>query len=139
MAITPITKAHTIPTTKTTISVCVITSPQRINLTILTIPQPNMTGIAKKNVNSAAAVREQPHNIPPIMVAPERLVPGTIASTWKKPILIAIFQSISLTSLILNMPAFWSSFQKEVPHVYHEEAREFLGIYVHGGDCAVQE
>ena len=38
---------------------------------------PNMTGIPRKKVNSAATVREVPTRIPPIMVEPERDVPGT--------------------------------------------------------------
>ena len=60
-------------------------------------PQPNMTGIARKNVNSAAAVREQPHSMPPMMVEPERDVPGMMASIWKQPIFSDVFQSISST------------------------------------------
>lgn len=41
---------------------------------------PNMTGIARKNVNSAAAVLEMPSSNAPIIVAPERDVPGKIAA-----------------------------------------------------------
>jgi len=45
-----------------------------------------MTGMARKNVNSAATVREQPRMRPPMIVEPEREVPGTMESTWKTPI-----------------------------------------------------
>ena len=41
---------------------------------------PNMTGIAKKNVNSAATLLDTPNKIPPSIVAPERLVPGNTAA-----------------------------------------------------------
>ena len=37
---------------------------------------PNMTGIAKKNVNSAATNLEVPTNMAPTMVAPDLEVPG---------------------------------------------------------------
>ena len=39
-----------------------------------------MTGIAKKKENSVATVLGKPNNIPPIMVAPERDVPGIKAA-----------------------------------------------------------
>ena len=52
---------------------------------------PNMTGIARKNVNSAATVLETPINNAPTMVAPERLVPGKIAAiNWNTPINAAV-------------------------------------------------
>jgi hypothetical protein len=44
-----------------------------------------MVGIAKKNENSAAALRDKPKNKPPIMVAPERDVPGIKAQHCAKP------------------------------------------------------
>ena len=42
---------------------------------------PSITGTAKKKVNSAAATRDTPISRAPIMVAPERDVPGTMEST----------------------------------------------------------
>ena len=51
---------------------------------------PNITGIARKNENSAAASRESPRMIAPKIVAPERDVPGTIESTWKRPMRSAV-------------------------------------------------
>lgn len=49
---------------------------------------PNITGIAKKKVNSAATARLTPINKPPIIVAPDLEVPGsTAAITWNKPII----------------------------------------------------
>src|SRR5215216_5476164 len=46
----------------------------------------SMTGIAKKKDNSVAATRVNPRAYPPIMVAPEREVPGTRDSTCARPI-----------------------------------------------------
>lgn len=49
---------------------------------------PNITGTARKKVNSAAVVRETPSRSAPTIVAPEREVPGKIAAiTWKTPII----------------------------------------------------
>ena len=56
---------------------------------------PNMTGIARKNVNSAATGRAQPRARPPMIVEPEREVPGTSESTWKRPMPIAVFHERS--------------------------------------------
>ena len=36
-------------------------------------------GMAKKNEKSVAALRDKPNNMPPMMVAPLRLVPGIMA------------------------------------------------------------
>ena len=96
------TNADTTPVTSTATSVVVMATPASTNFAAFTAPQPSITGMARKNVNSAAAVREQPVSMPPMIVAPERLVPGMIASTWKRPILSAVFQSMSSTSVILN-------------------------------------
>ena len=109
MATTDMANAVMIPTASTRISVEVMAMPAATNLMHFTRPQPNMMGMARKNVNSAAAVREQPASMPPMMVAPERLVPGMMANTWKQPILSAVFQSISSTSVILNSDASASS------------------------------
>lgn len=52
---------------------------------------PNMTGIARKNVNSAATVLEMPRIKAPTIVAPERDVPGkTAGNQLKKPIKITV-------------------------------------------------
>src|SRR5690625_7609004 len=51
-----------------------------------------MVGIAKKKENSVAVLRWIPANIPPIIVAPERDVPGTIARHCAKPTAKACFQ-----------------------------------------------
>ena len=40
-----------------------------------------MTGIARKKVNSAATVLEVPTRIPPMIVEPDRDVPGITEST----------------------------------------------------------
>ena len=49
-----------------------------------------MTGIDKKKEYSAATKQEVPRIIAPIIVAPEREVPGIRASTWNHPIITAI-------------------------------------------------
>ena len=46
---------------------------------------PPITGIAKKKENSVATVLGKPNNIPPIMVAPEREVPGIKAAHCANP------------------------------------------------------
>ena len=56
---------------------------------------PNITGTARKNVNSAAATLETPISKAPIMVDPEREVPGIIESTWNKPITKAVSYPMS--------------------------------------------
>ena len=61
-------------------------------LTSLSALAPNMTGIARKNVNLDATERVQPSNRPPMMVEPERDVPGTSDRTWKQPMPSAVFQ-----------------------------------------------
>ena len=55
---------------------------------------PSMTGTARKNVYSDAVFRDIPSIIPPRMVAPDLDVPGISASTWKRPIMRAVDQSI---------------------------------------------
>ena len=50
------------------------------NLTSFKSEAPNITGIARKNVNSAATVLDTPINNAPTIVAPEREVPGKTAA-----------------------------------------------------------
>ena len=81
------TNATTIPTIRIITSVPVKEKP---NFRIFRRLAPNMTGIPRKKVNSAATVREVPARIPPIMVEPERDVPGTTESTWNRPMMSAV-------------------------------------------------
>ncbi|MNV88942.1 hypothetical protein D3C71_1831930 [compost metagenome] len=77
------TKATTIPTTSVTNSSAVKVKP---NLASLSTLAPSMVGTARKKVNSAAAVLATPSINAPIIVAPEREVPGkTAAINWKIP------------------------------------------------------
>lgn len=69
--------ATTIPTSKMTSSLLVNVPP---NLTSFKRLAPSITGIAKKNVNSAATVRDTPISSAPTIVAPERDVPGKTAA-----------------------------------------------------------
>ena len=95
---TEVTKATTRPTAPTASSVLVTTTPPSTSLAILSTLQPNMTGMAMKKLNSLAATREQPQSRPPMIVEPEREVPGTMARHWKQPILKAVSRSSSSTS-----------------------------------------
>lgn len=70
--------ATTIPKISTASSEPVKASP---NLSSLSKLAPNITGIARKKVNSAANSLEVPIMIPPIIVEPEREVPGIKEST----------------------------------------------------------
>ena len=71
------TKATSIPITNNNNSAVVKAKP---NLTNFNKLAPNITGIAKKKVNSAATVRLTPINKAPTIVAPERDVPGNTAA-----------------------------------------------------------
>ncbi len=69
--------AVTIPISSITASAAVNANP---NLTNFRSDAPNITGIPRKKVNSAATVRETPSISPPSMVEPERDVPGSTAA-----------------------------------------------------------
>ena len=56
------------------------------NPSVLISEPPTIAGMPIKNANSAPQVRENPIKIAPRIVAPERDVPGIIASIWKTPI-----------------------------------------------------
>jgi hypothetical protein len=73
--------ATTMPMIKTIISFAVIDTPESINFKTLSPDAPSIIGIAIKKENSAEAMRETPESIPPIMVEPEREVPGISEST----------------------------------------------------------
>ena len=53
---------------------------------------PNITGIARKNVNSAAVSLDTPISSAPTIVAPDLEVPGINASIWNTPIHNSIWQ-----------------------------------------------
>ena len=78
-------------------SLALIAAPLSANLAILSKLAPNMTGMARKNVNSAATARVQPSSRPPMIVDPERDVPGTSERTWKQPMPIAVLYVTSST------------------------------------------
>ncbi len=60
-----------------------------------------MVGIAKKNENSVAAFRDNPANIPPTIVAPERDVPGIIATHCTNPTIKACLKVMAVASVVL--------------------------------------
>lgn len=75
---TDTTNATTIPTAKMVHSAALNAMPNFRSFNRLA---PNITGIARKKVNSAATVLEIPSSNAPIIVAPEREVPGKTAAT----------------------------------------------------------
>ena len=77
MQIKDTTKATAIPTNRITYSNAVNETP---NFTIRSKEAPNITGIPKTNVYSAAAFLPTPNSNAPRIVAPEREVPGNTAA-----------------------------------------------------------
>ena len=73
---TDTTNDTTQPTLSIAISIPLIPAPSAKNFNNLIALAPNMTGIAKKKVNSAATYLDTPSSKAPIIVAPERDVPG---------------------------------------------------------------
>ena len=76
MANTDTKNATMQPTINIVASIPVNPPPSIRNFKIFSPLAPNITGIARKNVNSAATYLETPINKAPRMVAPERDVPG---------------------------------------------------------------
>ena len=79
-------KATITATNIITISVYAKEFPSKINFKTFRSDAPSITGIAMKNENSDAATRETLQSIPPIIVEPDREVPGINDNTWKHPI-----------------------------------------------------
>ena len=71
-------KDITVPTSRQASSIPVNANP---NFNTFRRLAPNITGIARKKVNSAAATRETPIRSAPMMVDPEREVPGMMDKT----------------------------------------------------------
>src|SRR5699024_9766727 len=86
------TQATTTPVTSIRISPEVNVKPNFKSYRMLTT---NISSISRNNVNSAATVLDVPTRIPPMMVDPEREVPGITDSTWKTPIRNAVLKLIS--------------------------------------------
>ena len=81
-------KANNIPVINIAASIPVKLNENLINLSRLA---PNITGMAKKKVNSAATVLDTPIIRAPSIVAPDLDVPGnTAAINWKIPIKSAV-------------------------------------------------
>ena len=70
---------------------------------------PTITGIAKKNVNSAATLLSSPKIKPPIIVEPLLLVPGIKDNNWKPPTPNACLYVISFNFLVDLFPRFLDS------------------------------
>ena len=91
-----------IPMTSTPASMVVNENP---NFTSFSRLAPNMTGMARKNVNSAATLLETPMSSAPTIVAPERDVPGkTAAISWNTPMRNAVWKVMSFSFLIFGFP-----------------------------------
>ena len=87
MVSTATKKATAIPKSKINICAPVNTKPC---FTIFKRLAPNMTGMPKKNENSAATALEQPSSMAPSIVAPDLEVPGISERHWKTPINAAV-------------------------------------------------
>ena len=99
--------ATAMPTTSRESSAAVKAKP---NFTIFRRLAPNITGIPRKKLNSAATLLEAPRRMPPRIVAPEREVPGISDRTWKMPIPMAGDQVMSLRELMRGfLPRLWFS------------------------------
>ena len=61
---------------------------------LLKAPAAISVGTARKNENSVAARRDRPNSMPPMIVAPDRDVPGISAKACAKPTLSASAQLI---------------------------------------------
>ena len=97
------------------------------NFTILRRLAPNITGIARKKVNSAATVLDTPIKSAPSIVAPERDVHGkTAAISWKTPIINAVWKVISDKELIFTLlPLFRFSIRiKPIPKTINAAATQ---------------
>jgi hypothetical protein len=57
-------------------------------------PAAMRVGTPRKKENSVAVLRDRPKSMPPMMVAPEREVPGIMATHWARPTLSASCQDI---------------------------------------------
>ena len=90
------------PIPKNKVLVKVIALPDNKYLTIFKSDAPNITGIDKKNENSAATFLLHNSNIAPRIVTPLLDVPGIKAKSWKQPIKRAVVQDKSSVSRILN-------------------------------------
>ena len=66
----------------------------------------NIIVVGSKKENFVARERERPDHIPPIIVAPDREVPGIIDNVWNSPILIAFFQE-RLSCIVISPSALW--------------------------------
>src|SRR5205809_277335 len=63
-----------------------------------------MTGIARKKENSVATARDSPKSMPPMIVAPERDVPGISEKHCAIPTLSASFHVMSYTLITRGAP-----------------------------------
>ena len=75
----------------------------------------NMMGTARKKENSVAASRDSPKIIPPMMVAPERDVPGISEKHCARPTFSASFQFMSSTRITRGDP--WRSYQRSIAKI----------------------
>src|SRR5690606_7869131 len=103
MAIMATTKPTKFPTINKLISSPVKVCPSLKNLYNLTIEAPNIIGMAKKNENSAAALRVNFCVIPPTIVLADRDVPGINAKHWYQPMINACLYEISSEFSIVGL------------------------------------
>ena len=76
-----------------------------------------MVGTAKKNENSAAAWRDKPCCMPPIIEAAERLVPGIIAKHCQKPMATALRMLTSFSEKTVGLVNHLSTNNNTIPPI----------------------
>ncbi len=82
----------------------------------VTRPAPAIAGMARRKEKRAAAVLERPARRPPVMVMPERDVPGMRASICMQPMAIALVQvRVSMFSVVFLDEANLSAAQSAIP------------------------
>ena len=114
------TNAVNIPKNRITNSELVKSKP---NLTNFNKLAPNITGIAKKKVNSAIVSLDTPNNKPPIMVDPDRETPGNKAAiSWAIPIKKAVLKVISAILEILALGFLFSTIINIIPTIINANA-----------------
>ena len=82
-------------------------------------PAPSVIGVASRKLKRAADSRVSPRARPAVMVAPDRLIPGSSASAWLKPIVSAA-GALTCSSSRLRRPKRSASHSRIPPD--HEEA-----------------
>ena len=114
--------ATTVPTRRISASPPVIAIPASIYLAAFKRLAPNITGTARKNVNSAAVALDTPIINAPTIVAPERDVPGkTAAASWNNPIITASLYVMASILVVVGLFFPPDRFYNDKNNAYHNQ------------------